>query len=152
MKKITLLICLTFTTILSAQRNDDIVDNYPSTTIEEYNYLTKGYRIQKDSGLDMKSGYSFVNLSTKVRGSYTFFFKALKRDEKNEVAAILVQAYSDVSGKTYYLAMPFNNQMLKDKFEDDIRDWDESMTTAFAQAWSDMSSNLMILFFTQNKI
>jgi hypothetical protein len=34
------------------------------TTIEEYNYVTKGYKIQLESGLDMKRGYSVKDLST----------------------------------------------------------------------------------------
>jgi len=31
---------------------------FGQTTEEEYNYLTKGYKIQKESGLDMKKGYN----------------------------------------------------------------------------------------------
>jgi len=27
------------------------------TTLEEYNYITKGYKVQIESGLDMKKGY-----------------------------------------------------------------------------------------------
>ena len=32
------------------------------TTEEEYNYMTKGYKIQVESGLDMKKGYEFIDL------------------------------------------------------------------------------------------
>jgi hypothetical protein len=40
---------------------------FSQTTLDEYNYVTKGYKIQLESGLDMKKGYSMV----KVGGSYT---------------------------------------------------------------------------------
>lgn len=32
------------------------------TTLEEYNYVTKGYKIQVESGLDMKTGYVLKDL------------------------------------------------------------------------------------------
>jgi len=32
------------------------------TTLEEYNYVTKGYKIQVESGLDMKKGYVMKDL------------------------------------------------------------------------------------------
>lgn len=32
------------------------------TTLEEYNYVTKGYQIQVESGLDMKKGYTLKDL------------------------------------------------------------------------------------------
>jgi hypothetical protein len=35
----------------------------PKTTIEEFNYVTKGYKIQIESGLDMKRGYSVKDLT-----------------------------------------------------------------------------------------
>lgn len=31
--------------------------SFAQTTLEEYNYITKGYKIQIESGLDMKRGY-----------------------------------------------------------------------------------------------
>ncbi len=34
------------------------------TTETEYNYVTKGYKIQLESGLDMKKGYRFEDLDT----------------------------------------------------------------------------------------
>ena len=31
--------------------------SFSQTTLEEYNYISKGYKIQLESGLDMKRGY-----------------------------------------------------------------------------------------------
>ena len=65
------------------------------TTLEEWNYVTKGYQIQIESGLDMKKGYMITN-----NGSYTFNssdavrivnFKRLTRISRNEVCAIIVE-------------------------------------------------------------
>jgi hypothetical protein len=36
-------------------------ENFDGTTIEEYNYLTKGYSIQIEQGLGMKTGYEFAS-------------------------------------------------------------------------------------------
>ena len=105
-----------------------------TTTVEEYNFLTKGYRIQIESGLDMKKGYQLLDLSTTTTGAYKFYFKELVRTQTNEVAAVLLIATSDVSGLTYYYAIPRNNNDLLGKFYNEIGLLDESMTTALAVA------------------
>jgi hypothetical protein len=64
------------------------------TTLEEYNYLTKGYKIQLESGLDMKKGYKLVDLhenTGKRYGSITIIkSKGLYRQNENMPCAILV--------------------------------------------------------------
>ncbi|GAB4375210.1 MAG: hypothetical protein Kow0075_01440 [Salibacteraceae bacterium] len=134
MKKLALFVISIFITGLSFSQNSD----NKGTTTDEYNYMTKGYEIQISSGLDPKSGYRLENIAEITRGSYTFNFNALVRSEKNELAGILIIAHSDVSGRTYYLGMPINNAELQEDFEDDIRSWDESMTTAYAKAVSEL--------------
>jgi hypothetical protein len=119
-------------------------DGVNGTSIDEYNYMTKGYRIQKSSGLDMKRGYELSNIQDITKGSYSFSFNSLIRSEKNELAGILIIAYSNVSGRTYYLGMPINNPDLQPDFEGDVRSWDESMTTAYAQAVSELYSNTVL--------
>lgn len=37
--------------------------SYPGTTMEEYNYITKGYKTTVDQGLDLKAGYRTEVLS-----------------------------------------------------------------------------------------
>jgi hypothetical protein len=84
------------------------------TTMEEYYYLTKGYKVQIESGLDMKSGYSFENVTesrvTSGDSSYTKTeFKALIRKGEQKPCAILC-IYSEVVmnrvQKTDYLCIP----------------------------------------------
>lgn len=101
------------------------------TTEEEYNYLTKGYRVQIESGLDMKKGYTFIDMGEVKQGLYTFQFKNLLRVEKNELAGMLVITKSEVSGKSYYICIPINNAELLSRYYNDINVWDESLTTAY---------------------
>ena len=41
-------------------------------TQEEFNYLTKGLKVQEESGLDMKKGYVLQEVYSKKIGLYTF--------------------------------------------------------------------------------
>ena len=62
------------------------------TTIEEYNYLTTGYAIQINSGLDMKKGYEIYNIDTKTSGGRTAELKCLIRTNTpaKEIAAYFI--------------------------------------------------------------
>ena len=63
------------------------------TTEEEYNYLTKGYKIQVESGLDMKKGYTLTDLLTSEASSLfdksSMIFKGLYRDGQKTPCAVL---------------------------------------------------------------
>jgi hypothetical protein len=87
---------------------------WSQTTLEEYNYLTKGYKVQIESGLDMKSGYTFENVTesriTSGDSSYTRTeFKALIRKGEQKPCAMLC-IYSEVVmnrlQKTDYVCIP----------------------------------------------
>lgn len=96
-----------------------------STTEEEYNYLTKGYKVQIESGLDMKKGYSLKEVGNISRGKCDFNFKILIREAKNEIAGYLVITHSRNTGQTYYSCIPINNKELLDRYYDDIHLWDQ---------------------------
>ncbi|HTB06486.1 MAG TPA: hypothetical protein VK806_05985 [Bacteroidia bacterium] len=64
-----------------------------STTEEEYNYITKGYKTQADQGLDIKKGYSLKNygkwllsFGNKSKGAT---FKGFYRDGDPKPCAIM---------------------------------------------------------------
>ena len=66
------------------------------TTMEEYNYITKGYKVQMESGLDMKKGYQFEDLNSSIfpdPGDSTTYkkteFKALLREGQSTPCAIM---------------------------------------------------------------
>lgn len=68
--------------------------SHSQTTQEEYNYITKGYKMQLDGGLDMKKGYTFDDVgeyyitSGEVRRTCTF--KALYRSNELKPCAIML--------------------------------------------------------------
>jgi hypothetical protein len=97
------------------------------TTEEEYNYITKGYKVQIESGLDMKKGYKFQDEGTVSRGKCDFQFKLLIREVKNEIAGYLVIVHSRNTGRTYYVCIPINNKDLLERYYNDIYLWDQVM-------------------------
>lgn len=107
-----------------------------STSEEEYNYLTKGYKIQLESGLDMKQGYILKTFSKSKVDAYNFEFSFLQKISGTKNTAILILAKSNVSGLTYYFCIPFNNQKLLEQYYYSVSSLDERMTTALQIATS----------------
>ena len=79
------------------------------TTLEEYNYLSKGYKIQIESGLDMKKGYNIEDV-----GDWSIFFDSRKFSRNasfkflykegidKPVATLMIQKRSDTDHVVYY--------------------------------------------------
>jgi hypothetical protein len=145
MKRILPLFAIIFTLNLTFSQTSEI----NGTTLEEYNYMIRGYEMQISSGLDMKSGYKVDLINTVTRSDYSFSFNALVRTEEDKLAGILIIATSEVSGRTYYLGMPINNAQLQQSFENDVKNWDERMTTAFAQALGELYATQAILGYKE---
>ncbi len=118
------------------------------TTEDEYNYVTKGYEMQTSSGLDMKKGYHFTDMFERKQGNYLFTGKYLVRESANEVAAIMVIAKSDVSRKTYYICIPYNNEQLVSRYWADLSAWDKPITTAYTQVLTLYLGGLYMVFGT----
>ena len=82
------------------------------TTQEEYNFITKGYLVQLESGLDMKKGYSLVDLGAwglnKGDEQRNCEFKALFKQGQNKPCAVMmIYKRTDISnGAAYYLCIP----------------------------------------------
>lgn len=83
------------------------------TTQEEYNYITKGYKVQIESGLDMKKGYTLTDLDTskltigEITRSCTF--KGLFRNGEVKPCAVMILYKRLDNDKTYYICIPSNN-------------------------------------------
>lgn len=100
---------------------------FGQTTMEEYNYLTKGYKIQQESGLDMKRGYELIHhgkfigqitqgFSSKNAGAE---FQFLYREGEKTPCAVLMILHED--GKPDgYLCIPdlLSDQAVWDKAEE----------------------------------
>ena len=112
-------------------QSDSVMVNVAPTTVEEYNYLTKGYKIQVESGLDMKKGYHFEDVGEHQIGTYEFKIKNLIREDENELAGILIITYSTTSGITYYTGIPVNNSQLMDQYVQQVSKWHGQMMGAY---------------------
>lgn len=75
------------------------------TTLEEYNYLTKGYKTMIESGLDMKKGYSFKEIGTYSTNSRNCTFKALYRDKETKTCGYLC-IFKRLDGGLCYICIP----------------------------------------------
>jgi hypothetical protein len=100
MKKLQKLILLFSLTFLSNSF-------FSQTTLEEYNYITKGYKVQIESGLDMKKGYLFEDVYSQKSGERLAELKVLYRikETKKEIAAYLI-IYSKEGNEPEYLCVP----------------------------------------------
>ena len=87
---------------------------FSQTTLEEWNYITKGYKIQKESGLDMKKGYNFVFDKKQSEGKTEVQFYFLQKNVTKENVAIMVFCpYSNA----YFCIPKLGNKDVNDLFQ-----------------------------------
>lgn len=83
---------------------------YAQTTLEEYNYIVKGYQIQVENGLDMKKGYQFTDLNDVSVGSggtiRTMNVKALYRSGETTPCAIMIIYHRPNINPPVYVCVP----------------------------------------------
>lgn len=123
------------------------------TTMEEYNYVTKGYKIQIESGLDMKKGYRLEDVSEhsvtftekdKIFKRVTTFKGLYREGEKSPCAIMIIYHNQDpsVNSKVYMCIPHFNSSSeiwdlhykLATNFQEDALKamvWGLSKATAF---------------------
>lgn len=115
MKKLFYLLLFVSFNIFSQSENSNL-EVISGTTQEEYNYLTKGYKVQIESGLDMKKGYTLKNIDEDFSSAFTSIengnkktiirkneFKLLFRDnEKTPCAILMITNRIDNNVKQYF--------------------------------------------------
>src|SRR5437868_3480957 len=87
------------------------------TSQTEYNYVTKGYKVQQESGLDMKKGYEIKDVDyikqAGANGSIEreVWLKALNRISENGVKTIAAYmvVYHRIGKDQEYLCIPAPN-------------------------------------------
>jgi len=86
------------------------------TTLEEYNYVTKGYKVQIESGLDMKKGYELSHIDADTTAERVAELKVLYRfkNAKKEIAAYMI-VYNRIGYAKEYICVP------NPKSEDEIK-------------------------------
>ncbi|MEN9686752.1 MAG: hypothetical protein RLZZ28_2538 [Bacteroidota bacterium] len=135
--KLTLLLIILFTYLST------FCQKPAATTEEEYNYCVRGYRTMLTEGLDMKKGYHFESLFDKTEGNYSFDAKLFIRDDKKEVAAILIVAKSNAWGNVYYHCIPHDNERLLNAYWSDLAAWDRPMLFSFAKVMTSYHGSLI---------
>ncbi len=90
------------------------------TTEEEYLYMSKGYKIALESGLDIKKGYAIGEIYNHTVGIYTVEYKTFLKINENdttEVGYIVKINAKTLFGTTiYWFGVPVGNQTLLDQF------------------------------------
>lgn len=83
------------------------INSNAQTTLEEYNYLTKGYKVQMESGLDMKKGYELSSVDAETTSQRNAELKVLHRlkNSKKEIAAHLI-IYNKTGNEKEYICVP----------------------------------------------
>lgn len=115
MKKSILLLC--FLSIINLMYGKYIKG---VTTEEEYLYMSKGYKVAVESGLDIKSGYAIGKTYTQTVAIYSFEYKTLLKvngQDTTEVGYIVkIFAKTLFGPSTYWFGVPMGNQTLMDQF------------------------------------
>lgn len=101
MKK-TILLLITFSAICLTSKTINA-----QTTMDEFNYITKGYKIQLESGLDMKAGYEFTKIDEVVIGERSVTLSKLLNN-KTRVAGYLM-VYKKSNKDPEYICIPNPN-------------------------------------------
>lgn len=132
MKKLILFVL--FISVLNSysQNRPEEATELISTTTEEYNYLTKGLKIQIESGLDMKKGYELDIFWGGNHSNYNYQFAYLIETAKNQVKGISVKIYSSVSKNEYYLCIPINDESLFNEYNQRILSFAEPLAKSYA--------------------
>lgn len=88
-----------------------------TTTDEEYNYLTQGYKVSLENGSDLKKGYELQKFDEETYASFEYNYYLFIHSESKKTKAILVTITKD-KNKKEYLCIPINNEELFKKFID----------------------------------
>lgn len=134
MKKLTLLLLFVGVVGFGQTQEASFAKPKPVTTEKEYNFLTKGLKIQLESGLDIIEGYEFENLQNLKVDNYTFDFKYLKEKSTQERKAISVIIESGATKAKYYVCIPVRNNKLSSLYAAYVNEFGIEMSKKFAVA------------------
>jgi len=116
-------------------------DRQAATTLEIYNYVTKGYAIQVASGLDMKKGYfiweKLTRSTNSADGRRTVKINALLIDSNFKVCAWIL-IYEKAGQTPAYFCIPTqaSDEAIWNKAFTDLRDTKLSTDAYLAYTWA----------------
>lgn len=141
MKKIILLLLFVSTSVFSQS----------GTSIDEYNYLTKGLKLQSESGLDTKKGYRMDLIYTREFNNYKFEISNFVLVESSDLRAISIKVFSPITKKTYYVCLPLNNDVLVKQNFQYISLFTPELSQAYAAALGDCLTRTSAGFMNLHK-
>lgn len=164
MKKVLAVFAVVFTAIFNLNAQDfNYNDGQVATTMEIYNYVTKGYAIQEASGLDMKKGYFLWEKLTRNTnssdGQRTVKINALVQEANLKVCAWML-IYQKSGEKPIYFCIPTqaSDYEVWSKSFTDLRDAKLSTDAYLAYSWAlynlvgQLSNDYDNICFTENTL
>jgi hypothetical protein len=128
-------------------------DDLPSTNQKEYNYLTSGLKIQRESGLDIIDGYELLEGGKVSLGDqYIFNFSNLIEKSTGNLKGISVVVLSGISKNTYYLCIPINNKGLFLEYQKKTNAFVIELSHAYNTAMTMQYSGLAQRYSERNKV
>lgn len=127
------------------------------TTLEEYNYITKGYKIQLENGLDMKKGYAVVGFFGEAVGDRAMLYNGLYRLDANgkpaTLAAVMVIFQRPSTSFIDYICIPLfgSDKALWDMYFEKIAGSGSVYTSAAVAALSLGNARCAAYFFDSSK-
>ncbi len=121
------------------------------TTVDEYNYLTKGLKLQSESGLDTKKGYRLDAVYKREFNKYQITISNLVLVESSDVKAISVKAFSPVTKQTHYICIPVNNDELSVKHLEMVSLFTLQLAQAYSAAIGDCLSRTTTKYMEYHK-
>jgi hypothetical protein len=104
---------------------------FSQTTLEEYNYITKGYKIQLESGLDMKKGYSLSKVNTAKQDDRNITIYSVFKETQEagtKLVAYMLEYEKKGKPKEYYcIPHPSSETNIKDLFFNSLsNNWNDT--------------------------
>ncbi|WP_163398184.1 hypothetical protein [Flavobacterium fluviatile] len=126
--------------------------NYPATTAKEYNYLTKGLKIQLESGLDVIDGYELKDDGKIiVQNKYVFTFSNLIEKSTGDLKGVSVIMKSGGNTLTYYLCIPVNHLTYSNYYAQTISGFSTDQARAYSIALSEKYWKMDRAIINKNK-
>lgn len=131
-------------TILTAILVLVFMAGHSQTSLEEYNYITKGYQTQIEQGLDMKKGYELNKINSVTVKERTVELKSLIRNKngKKEIAAYMI-IYNFAKHPTEYICVP--------NLHSDPEIMDKFFIQLHPDRWNDDSYRLQMIVYLLSK-
>lgn len=94
------------------------------TSLEEYTYLTKGYKVQIESGLDMKKGYELSDSKIYTSGPRSLSLSKLlntNSGSKKQVAYLLIYQHEKAKKEFICIPHPKSNKEVLDLYWEQLQ-------------------------------